>query len=359
MKKIELSLVSVCFILICGFGGQAGVAIAQENIKAIEARVVRISEEKEIEVMGAKQLYQKLELLTSNNQKIAIENGNQPLANIIKYSINDRVLINSQINPEGETEYVIVDFVRSDSLVLLTIIFIGVILIITKWRGLSSMLGMVFTFVVIFSFILPRILAGDNPIVIAIVASIFIIPISFYLAHGFNKKTTIAIVGSIITLTIVSILGSIFIKLGHLTGLSSEEAAMVSIDKATLNMASVLLAGMVVGALGILDDITISQAAIVEELATTAKLTKVKDLYARAMVIGKDHITSTVNTLVLAYAGASMPLLLIFVGNPHPFSEVINYEIVAEEIIRTLVGSIGLVLAVPITTLIAARWYRK
>lgn len=134
---------------------------------------------------------------------------------------------------------------------------------------------------------------------------------------------------------------------------------MLSIDQGNLNMKGILLAGIVIGALGVLDDITISQAAIVDELAKTANLTKAKDLYTRSMVIGKDHITSMVNTLVLAYTGASLPLLLIFTNNPHPFMEIINYELIAEEIIRTLVGSIGLILAVPITTMIAANSYKK
>jgi len=202
-------------------------------------------------------------------------------------------------------------------------------------------------------------LSGNNPILIAVGASLVIIPVSFYLAHGLNKKTTIAIISSIISLIITAILASIFTQIGHLTGLSSEEAGMLSIDQGNLNMKGILLAGIVIGALGVLDDVTISQAAIVDELAKTANLTKAKDLYTRSMVIGKDHITSMVNTLVLAYTGASLPLLLIFTNNPHPFMEIINYELIAEEIIRTLVGSIGLILAVPITTMIAANWYRK
>jgi uncharacterized membrane protein len=311
--------------------------------------------------MGAQQLYQKLELelSTPDHKKITIENGNQPLANIVKYSVNDRVLVNLTTNLDNSQEYVIVDFVRKDSLILLSVIFVILLVLIAKWKGLSSILGMIFTFFVVFVFILPHILSGDNPVLIAIIGSLVIIPVSFYLAHGLNKKTTVAIIGSIITLIIITILGSIFIKLGHLTGFSSEEAGMLSIGQISLNMKGILLAGIVVGALGVLDDITISQAAIVDELSNTAKLIKVKDLYSRSMVIGKDHITSMVNTLVLAYAGASLPLLLIFVNNPHPFGEIVSYEMIAEEIIRTLVGSIGLILAVPITTFIAANWYKK
>ena len=338
------------------------VAFAQgENNSSIEARVTKIIEEKQIEIMEKPQLYQKLELELSTLDKkiIIIENGHQPLANVIKYSINDRVLVNLSQGIDDQEEYVIVDFIRRDSLVLLTIVFVILLLAIAKWKGLFALLGMIFTFFVVFAFVLPRILAGDNPIIIAIIASLIIIPISFYIAHGINKKTTIAIIASVISLVITAILASLFSYIGHLTGFSSEEAGMLSVNLGNLNMKGILLAGIVIGTLGVLDDITISQAAIVDELATTAKLTKPKDLYTRSMIIGKDHITSMVNTLVLAYAGASLPLLLIFTHNPHPFSEIINYEFLAEEIIRTLVGSIGLILAVPITSLIAANWSKK
>jgi uncharacterized membrane protein len=333
---------------------------AQNDLsQTLEAKVVKISEEKEIEVMGVNQLYQKLELSTLDNKIIVVENGNQPLVNNIKYAVNDKVLVNLLKNSENIEEYIIIDFVRKDSIRFLFIFFVIMLVLTAHFKGVTSLLGMIFTFVVVFLFILPRILAGNNPVVVAVIGSFFIIPISFYLAHGFNKKTTIAIVASIITLVLTTILASIFIKLGYLSGLSSEEAGMLALGQNTLNMKGILLAGIVIGALGVLDDITISQVAIVEELANTAKLTKVKDLYSRSSIIGKDHITSMVNTLVLAYAGASLPLLLIFMNNPHPFGEIISYELIAEEIIRTLIGSIGLILAVPITTYLAANWYKK
>lgn len=151
-----------------------------------------------------------------------------------------------------------------------------------------------------------------------------------------------------------------FISLGRLTGLSSEEAGMLLVQRSgNFDMKGLLLCGIIIGALGVLDDITISQASIVNELIKGSEKPKGSVIYKQAMNVGRDHISSMVNTLVLAYAGASLPLLLIFVDNPHPFSEIINYEFLAEEIIRTLVGSIGLILAVPITTLIAVNWIRK
>lgn len=356
LNKISFIFLS---ILISLFIFQPIVLALDDTSQSFESKIIKIDDEKEIEVMGTKQLYQKLELITPDNKNITIENGNQPLVNTIKYTLNDRVLVNKTVDLDNNPSYVIVDFIRKDSLISLSILFVILLVLIARWKGVASILSMIFTFVVIFQFILPRILAGDNPVLIAIVGSLVIIPISFYMSHGLNKKTSVAIVSSFITLISTTILASIFIKLGHLTGLSSEEAGMLSLGQSSLNMKGILLAGIVVGALGVLDDITISQAAIVDELAITAKLTKARDLYSRSMVIGKDHITSMVNTLVLAYAGASLPLLLIFMNNPHPFGEIINYEIIAEEIIRTLIGSIGLILAVPITSYIAANVYKK
>lgn len=224
---------------------------------------------------------------------------------------------------------------------------------------MASLLSMVFTFGVLFLYVLPQILNGKNPLIIAISAAIFIIPISFYMAHGINRKTSVVIVASLIALLITAGLSFVFINIGNLTGLSSEEAGMLMINKAgSINMTGLLLAGIIIGALGVLDDITISQSAIVNKLIKK-KGTKKKEVYKEAMDIGKDHISSMVNTLVLAYAGVSLPLLLIFINNSHPFLEIINYEFLAEEIIRTLVGSIGLISAVPITTLIAVNWIRK
>lgn len=338
--------------------------VSPKPIKAIDsqstkATITNILEEKQISVMGVNQLYQKLELeLDSNHQKIIIENGDQALANIIKYNRNDRVIVTND-NIDGVDHYSITDFVRTDSLVLLSIIFLVFLIFIAKWKGVSSILGMAFTFIIVFIYVLPKISSGSNPISIAIIGSLIIIPFSFYLTHGFNKKTTVAIVSSILSLIITIVLGSIFIKIGHLTGLSSEEAGMLSLKQSYLNMKGILLAGIILGTLGVLDDITIAQTAVVEELSKTGKFLKSIDLYNHSMSVGRDHIASMVNTLILAYAGASLPLLLMFIDNPHPFSEIINIEMISEEIIRTLIGSIGLILAVPITTFLATNIYSR
>jgi uncharacterized membrane protein len=329
-----------------------------------QAKISKVIEEKEIEVMDKTQTYQKLEITINSGdkkgEKVTLVNGDQPIANTIRYKQNEKIMLSETQNIDGQKEFIILDYNRHDGLGLLAIIFVAVIILVSKLKGFTAILGMLFTFLILFTYILPKIASGSNPLLIAILASLVIIPVSFYLSHGLNKKTSIAILGSFITLFITGILSVIFINISKLTGLSSEEAGMLSVMTGSMiNMKGLLLAGILIGVLGVLDDITISQSAIVEELAKTSPNLGKKELYHKAMNIGRDHIASMVNTLVLAYAGVSLPLLLLFIDNPHPTSEIINYEFIAEEIVRTLVGSIGLVLAVPITTYLAACWYKK
>lgn len=359
LKKILLIFVIFWFFL-----GTNGVNAQENNSTSFEAKIEKVVEEKQIEIEGEKQLYQKLELkvLTGNevNKTISVENGKEALANVTKYEIGQKVIVTKDTDLSGEDVYLITDFVRRDSLWVLAVIFAVLTILVGKWKGVMSILGMVFTFVVVFVYLLPQLSAGANPILVATVASIMIIPVSFYMAHGVSQKTTVAIVSSVIALLVTTVLSMMFISLGRLTGLSSEEAGMFLVQRSgNFDMKGLLLCGIIIGTLGVLDDITVAQAAVVNELVKSSEKVKRNVVYKQAMNVGRDHISSMVNTLVLAYAGASLPLLLIFINNPHSFSEIINYEFMAEEIIRTLVGSIGLILAVPITTFIAVNWIRK
>lgn len=355
MKKI-LSVILLFFIIFFSWNMPV---LAQTKEETLEATITNIPEEKEIEVMGKKQLWQKLELLVANgslkDKKIIIENGNLPLANLQKYKTGDEVVISFSKDFEGNDNFYITDYVRRKSLFWLFAIFIILTLLVGKWRGLSSLLGMALSFLIIFAFILPNIAKGADPVQTVIFGALFIIPISFYLSHGLNRKTTVAVVGTVIALVITGILANVFVQATRLTGFASEEAGFLqSYNPGLINMSGLLLAGIIIGVLGVLDDITISQSAIVFQLKNSNPKMKIGELYQRAMNVGQDHIASMVNTLILVYTGAALPLLLIFINNPHPFSEIINYEIIADEVVRTLVGSIGLILAVPITTFIAS-----
>jgi len=327
--------------------------------RRLEAVIEKVAEEKEIDVFEKKQLYQKLELKVTDGFKkgetITVENGNFPAAQVIRYRVGDEVVVTVSQNPEGGTLFQISDYVRRTPLYILFGIFAVLTFLVGRLKGLTSLLGMGFSFLIIFVFILPQILAGGDPILISIIGALFMIPVTFYLSHGFNKKTTVAIIGTVLALVVTGILSQIFVTASNLTGFVSEEAGFLQLALGgAVNIKGLLLAGIIIGVLGVLDDVTVSQAAVVEQLKKANSSLKPAEIYKKAMSVGRDHIASMVNTLVLVYTGASMPLLLLFVNNPQPFTEVLNYEIIANEIIRTLVGSIGLILAVPIATFIAA-----
>lgn len=359
MRKLFLSISLISIFLSLNIS-----VFAQNNLpkqETLEATVNKILEEKQIKPMGASsvQLYQKLGLIVVNGslkgKQIIIENGNIPIANLQRYNLGDKVVVSYGKDFKGNDNFYISDFVRRDSLIWLFIIFVILTIFIAKWRGLMSLIGMAISFAIIFLYILPNISSGFDPIQVAITGSLFIIPVTFYFSHGFNKKTTVAIIGTIIALIITGLLANLFVNFARLTGFGSEEASFLEVAKqGAINMKGLLLAGIIIGVLGVLDDITISQSAIVFQLKEINNKLKFGELYDRAMSVGQDHISSMVNTLILVYTGAALPLLILFINNPHPFSEVVNYEMIADEIIRTLIGSIGLILSVPITTFIAS-----
>lgn len=386
MKKIFHSCFFLIFITVwCCFFLQPAPIFAQENVEqlvpetvpetsqdfltappeeTLEAIVTEIIEEGEIipEYATEKQFYQKIALQVTKGslkgQKITIENSStnlgQTLINVPKYQIGNQVIVTYTKDFEGNDLFYITDYIRRDSLFWLFLIFIILAILVARWRGLLSLLGMGISFLIIFKFILPQISAGADPALITIIGSLLIIPITFFLSHGWNKKTLVAIAGTLIALIITGLLANYFTQTAKLTGFASEEANFLQVMKeGTINIKGLLLAGIIIGVLGVLDDITISQSAIVFSLKKTNPQLKLPELYKQAMDIGQDHISSMINTLILVYTGAALPLLLLFLNNPHPFEEIINYEIVADEAIRTLVGSIGLILAVPITTVMA------
>lgn len=328
----------------------------QEQFEAIVTKVIKVEEK---EIFGNKQKIQqlKLEIVSGKNkgQSVVIENGGLQLSNIQYYSENDKVIAAKVFNPDGSENYFILDYVRRDALYILLLLFVLITVFIARKKGFASLLGLTYSFAIIFTVVLPQILQGNDPIVVALLGGILIAPINFYISHGFNNKTHTALLGTLIALLITGIIAYVFIEGAHLTGFASEDANFLQvISEGHINIKGLLLAGIIISLLGILDDITISQAAIVVKLRETSPHLSSKDLYLKAMDIGKDHIGSVINTLILVYAGASLPFLLLLISNHQSFQTAINYEIIAEEIVRTLTASIGLVLAVPITTFLAA-----
>jgi len=339
MKKIILTLVTLFLALISPIS-----VFAEDNISQ-QAQVVEvIGDTIKVRIKG-----EEGETVSAFYSASAGLTHNDP-------SIGDRVLLSPNVSLEPDSPpYIISDYSRTRPLIILTTIFVVVTLLVTRLWGVKSFLALLFSFYLIFQMLLPQIMAGQDPVTVAIITSIFIIPITFYLSHGINRKTNAAIIGTILALIVTGVLATIFVDLAHLSGLASEEAGFLfAFMGDTINVRGLLLAGIIIGTLGVLDDVTVSQSAVVSELALTDDKLTVKELITRAMRVGHDHISSMINTLVLVYTGASLPLLLLFLDSSQSFSSVINHELIAEEIVRTLVGSIGLILAVPLTTIIAA-----
>ncbi|MDP3941351.1 MAG: YibE/F family protein [bacterium] len=265
------------------------------------------------------------------------------------------------VKQEGtKATYGIYDRFRFTNVIVIALAFLLLVLITTGLRGAGSLLGLVLSLLVIVFFVVPQILAGQDPLFISILGSLFIMVTTIYLAHGFSQRTSIAIASTFLSLVITGVLAVWFVSLLRLTGGGNEDAYMLQFGAQTINLQGLLLGGIIIGTLGVLDDTTTTQAATIFTLAETNAKLKTKELIQKGFIVGREHITSLVNTLVLAYAGVSLPLFIFFVLNPlnQPLWVILNNEMVVEEIARTLAGSIGLILAVPITTLMAAFFAR-
>ncbi len=261
----------------------------------------------------------------------------------------------AQIEQEGlGITYFIADFRRSTPLIVLTALFIAAVVWFGRLQGVRALVGLALTFLLIVGFMIPALLEGRNPLLVAVVGSLLIMMVTLYLSHGFTEKTTAAVVGTSLALLFTGVLAVVFVGVANITGFASEEARLANVAVGGLSLRGLLLAGIVLGGLGVLDDVTISQSSTVSQLHRANPTLGFAELTQSALAVGRDHIAATVNTLFLAYAGASLPLLILFSGSPDGLGSVVTSETVAVEIIRTLVGSIGLIAAVPFTTALAA-----
>ncbi|WP_261989637.1 YibE/F family protein [Streptomyces sp. uw30] len=253
-----------------------------------------------------------------------------------------------------DLQYSVTDVNRRVPLAVLAGIFAVAVVVVGRMRGVMALISLAISFMVLNFFILPAILQGSNPLVVAVVGSSAIMLIALYLCHGLSARTSVAVLGTLISLLLIGILGSVFIDWAVLTGNTDDNTGLIHGLYPSIDMSGLLLAGIIIGSLGVLDDVTVTQTSAVWELHEANPTMGWRGLYRAGIRIGRDHIASVVNTLVLAYAGAALPLLLLFSIAQSGVGTVANSELVAEEIVRTLVGSIGLVASVPVTTALAA-----
>ncbi|MER6197865.1 YibE/F family protein [Streptomyces sp. NPDC001586] len=253
-----------------------------------------------------------------------------------------------------DLQYSVIDVNRKIPLAVLAGIFAVSVVLVGRMRGLFALIALIVSFGVLTLFILPAILQGSNPLVVAVIGASAIMLIALYMCHGLTARTSVAVLGTLASLLLIGLLGSVFIDWASLTGNTDDNTGLIHGLYPDIDMSGLLLASVIIGSLGVLDDVTVTQTSAVWELHAADPSMGPRGLYRAAIRIGRDHIASVVNTLVLAYAGAALPLLLLFSIANSSMGSVANSELVAVEIVRTLVGSIGLVASVPVTTALAS-----
>ena len=266
----------------------------------------------------------------------------------------DKILVSISKTPDNVVNAYFVDYVRTTPILWLTVIFAIAIILISSWKGIRALLSMAFSLYIIIGYIIPHILIGEDPLRVSIIGSIILLAVSLYLTYGWTLKTHAAVFSMILVLILTGALSGLFVVFAKLNGTGDENVMfLMQLMETPINLRGLLLGGMIIGALGVLDDLVTTQASAVFELHHANPSLGFRGLYNSAMRIGQDHVAATVNTLVLAYAGASLPMLLMFSLGRGDYGYLVNFSFIAEEIVRTLVGSLGLIAAVPLTTTIA------
>lgn len=359
MKKILLFTILLLFPIL---------ATAQSD-QVFKAEVLEIVDEERLEREdGTSQLQQDIKLVGlegefGGEEFMFFGIGSVDVVSASVYKEGDKVLVVANYTENGELSFYIMDHVRNTSLAYLFLLFLMVLVLVGRWKGLRAFISLAISFLVIVYYIIPQIISGADAVIVTIIGSLAILLAVIYITEGWNKKSHVASLSIFISLIFTVVLAWLFVELAKLSGLGSEEIAfLVSIDNVIIDFKGLLLAGIIIGTLGVLDDVIIAQVATVEQLCKTAEGASRKEIFISAYEVGVSHIASMANTLFLAYTGASLPLLILFLSGGSvftSFSDVLNNELIATEVVRTLSGSIGLILAVPISTYLAATFYVK
>ncbi len=305
------------------------------------------------------QLKVKLTDSGASSQEVVIDNTQiLDKAESVRYKVGDRVVLG--LLPAGQSslvdQFVIIDRYRMPGVYLVIAVFLVLAVLVGRMRGITSLVGLGITGAILMLFIAPQILAGKDAFVVALIGAGAIVLVSMFISHGFNRRIQLAAVSTLATLVISGVITYLFVSASKLFGLGQSDAYLLQTGfLGSLNLQGVLLAGIVISVLGILDDVTTAQTAAVEEIGKANSQLTVKELYTKGLSVGREHIASLINTLILVYAGAALPLfLLLTLQKSQPLWVLLNSEFIAEELVRSLIGSTTLILAVPISTILAA-----
>ncbi|MEX1023140.1 MAG: YibE/F family protein [Dehalococcoidia bacterium] len=318
-----------------------------------EAQIVEVIEDRAEPGAGPSARHQRLRLRVGGEEEVVEHTFVEGSARGYAFEEGDRVLVTEA--PEGApVRYQIVDRVRRAPVWALSLAFALLVVVVGGRQGAFSLAALAISFLVIVRFIVPGIYSGWDPVLTAVAGSLVIMASALVIGHGPSAKTWIALGGTAASLALTAVLAGVAVSVTRLSGYADEGVGTLEQLTGGIDAGGLLLGGIIVGALGVLDDVTTTQASTVLELRRANPALGTAQLFARAMNVGRDHIAATTNTLLLAYAGASLPLLMILAGQSEPLGILVSYEVLTTEIVRTLVGSMGIVAAVPITTVLAA-----
>jgi len=332
----------------------------------VRAQVISIAEEEQVDYNGTPQIYQLAEVEIMEGEflgtRVFMDFGkNQIVPEDYVLSTGDEILVSVGVSlVDNTTDAYFIDFVRGRAILLIFAIFVVIAFLVGSWTGLRSLLGMLVGLGVIVLFIIPQIAGGANPVLISIIGSIIFLGLSLYLVYGWKAMTHAAVISMALALSITGLLSFLFIRLARLTGFGNEDMMfLMQQSQIPIDMRGILLAGIIIGSLGVLDDLVVGQSSSVFQLHAANPALQFKELFARAMTIGRDHVSASVNTLVLAYAGESLPMLLLFSITNVNLGMAINVSYIAEEIVRAMAGTIGLFISIPIATALACFWVTR
>ncbi len=323
-------------------------------------RVLHIVDEREDEYAGISHTVQtvifRIESGPEKGREFTAENGVLDGRKDMALAEGERIVVNKQILADGSIRYLTQEKYRLPALGWLAILFVALSVIFGGITGLRSIVGLAVSVLILVWYVLPQIAGGGNPLIVSLLGCVMIVCTSLYFAHGFRKRTTIAFASTVVTLVLATLMSVAFVSFAKLFGMGTEESMYLQTGMLHgIDLKGLLLAGIIIGCLGVLDDITTAQTAAVDEISKANPKLSTGDLRRAGQSVGKEHIASLINTLALAYVGASLPLLLLFTTeSDYPIWVTLNSEFLAEEIIRTLVGSATLLAAVPISTFFAA-----
>ena len=348
-------LIIILFLLFFSSITQA----AQES-KIFKAQVIEVKSEKIMDIPGTnvKSIHQELKVeILSNERKgeiLQIEND------FIKLKEKDRFYLEIIFDPYSSQEiYLVKELYRLPGILFFVVLFILTIILFSGRQGLRSLISLTGSFLIIIYVLIPGLLRGYPPVIISTALATAILFIAIFFTHGFSRRSSVAFGGTTISILLTGILAYLSVVIINLSGFAAEESIYLNFyTGGQLDFSSLLLGGIMIGILGILDDVAITQATIVEEIYDSETKLNQKKVFSKALRVGREHIGALVNTLALAYTGASLPLLLLLSASGLPFFYIINKEIFATEIIRTIIGSIGLIMTVPLTTFLAV-WFLK